>query len=129
MQIFRLLGYKMGVISIILLGIMPSCTLAKEVVLEAKDVQFFKIYEIKSSTSEELKISGLAFHSTMAVKNIKVIQEKETITIFVYLTPTKAGMSGNFDYTLPIPGSVNVINFGTSKVIIWKRGEGAILQG
>jgi hypothetical protein len=120
----RLLSCKLWVICTMLIGMLPSCSLGGETILEAKEVQFFKVNEINSATSHDLILSGLAFHSSLAVRNIKTIQEKDSMTIFVYLVPAKAGMSGNFEYLISIPSSVNTINFGNEKIAIWKRGVG-----
>lgn len=124
MQKNKLLSCKLWVICFMLIGLLPSCTMGKEIILEKKDVQFFKINEVNSNNSHELKLSGLAFHSSLAVSGMKTIQKNESLTIFVYLAPAKAGMSGNFEYTIAIPSLVNTINFGSEKAVIWKRGVG-----
>ena len=98
-----------------------ACAKGNEMILESKDIQFFKIEEIKRNNDLSLLISGLAFHSSLAVKKIETKIEGESLIVFVYLTPTRAGLSGSFSYELEIPSSVNSVRFGNGKNLIWKR--------
>jgi hypothetical protein len=117
----RLLKVKSWMMILFLMGISPSCTLGKSTVLELKDVQSFKANVISAPTADNLKLSGLAFHSSLAVSDIEIIRQKESITVIVYLAPAKNGMSGNFEYIISLPNSINTVKFGTEGAVIWKR--------
>lgn len=97
-----------------------------EITLEYRDVQFFAIREIKTNGNITLKISGLAFHSSMAVKKTEVITEGNIENVFVYLTPAKKGLSGNFELEFSVPNDIDKVQFGPDKRLIWKRGLGPI---
>lgn len=90
-------------------------------VLEKKDVQFFKVSDIPTRTPHALKISGLAFHSALAVEKISTITEGQSLTVFIHLVPAKPGLSGSFEYELTIPDSISDVKFGNEKVEIWNR--------
>jgi hypothetical protein len=102
---------------------LAACAQGSEMLLKAKDVQFFKVNEFRSSSSSvtKLEISGLAFHSSLAVREITKNEAGDELTIFVSLTPAKPGLSGNFAYEVTLPANINVVYFGEDKTVIWKR--------
>jgi hypothetical protein len=100
------------------------CSFGGEMILKFSDVQFFKIRETKSDPTISLEVSGLAFHSAMAVKETKVITEGNTETVFVDLTPAKKGLSGSFVFEFSVPNNIDIVQFGPDKHLIWKRGLG-----
>lgn len=91
-----------------------------QIQLDSKDVQFFKVEEVNSSPIT-LKISGLVFHSALAVQEITKSVDGPELFIQVKLTPVSKGLSGNFSYEVIIPQAVNVVYFGSDKKIIWER--------
>ena len=95
-------------------------------ILESKDVQFFEVVEATSAPSTLLKISGLAFHSSLGVGDMASKLEGDALTIFIHLVPVQKGSSGNFSYDIAVPIGVNVVRFGNEAVDIWKRGQGPI---
>ncbi|MBT1077315.1 hypothetical protein [Geobacter grbiciae] len=113
---------------ILLMLLLSSCSMTSKMALEFRDVQFFEIHETKSVPDMSLKISGLAFHSSLAVEKTEVIKEGDTATVFVYLTPTKKGLSGNFALEFPVPSNIDKVMFGPDKHLIWKRGVGPIKE-
>jgi hypothetical protein len=102
---------------------------AGDVVLEARDVQFFHVIEAKSPQAIDLQLSGLAMHSSMAVERTTTLQQRDSLAVMVHLTAARAGTSGTFAYTLPIPTGVNTVSFGNARVIIWQRGAGPVGPG
>ena len=94
---------------------------ADSMILDYKDVQFFKVHEKRNGATISLELSGLAFHSSLAVENIKTHNEDDSIVVLVYLTLARNALTGSFDYTLDVPENVNFVYFGTSKQLIWKR--------
>ncbi|MFZ0927926.1 MAG: hypothetical protein WAN11_04970, partial [Syntrophobacteraceae bacterium] len=44
---------------------------AGNVILEYKDVQFLKVHETRRGPNVSLELSGLAFHSSLAVESIE----------------------------------------------------------
>lgn len=73
---------------------LSCCSNMNKMALEFHDVQFFKIRETKIDPTITLEISGLAFHSSLAVSKTEVITQDNTETVFVYLTPAKKGLTG-----------------------------------
>ncbi len=106
---------------------LAACTGQRDnMLLDYNDVQFFKVREIKSVPLVSLEISGLAFHSSLAVESIETKTEADCMVILVHLVPTRTGLVGNFTYYLDIPKEINAVCFGTTKHIVWKRCVGAI---
>lgn len=91
-------------------------------ILEYKDVQFFKAEAEPPSAPTSLKISGLAFHSALSVGKITDENDAGSIVVLVHLIPATPGTSGSFAIDIPIPDSVNDVRFGNERVEIWKRG-------
>ncbi len=89
-------------------------------VLEQKDVQFFKVEEIKQKPIS-LRISGLAFHSSLVVSDLKIQKKDTSLLLLVFLSPSKEGLSGSFNYEVSVPDSANYVLFGNEKTVIWKR--------
>jgi hypothetical protein len=90
-------------------------------ILEHKDTQFLKVTELADRSPLALRVSGLAFHSGLAVDRITIQTRGSSLTIYVHLTPARAGLSGSFEHEVEIPTSVNEVQFGNSEVVIWRR--------
>lgn len=90
-------------------------------VLELKDVAGFKISETKNSDGLELEISGLAFHSSLAVQELITARRDGDLEVKVILTPTSKGRTGSFAYKLGVDGDVNRVLFGNERKVIWQR--------
>jgi hypothetical protein len=105
-----------------LIAFLPmACAWGDQMVLEAKDVQFLKVIEVNSSPAQVLRISGLAFHSSLAVDKVTANVDGNSLEVKVHLVPTRKGLTGNFTYEAAIPDSVDVVRFGNEKTVIWKR--------
>lgn len=102
-------------------------------ILKHSDVGAFEAKEIPGPT-RRLKISGFAFHSALFVSRVESKADGRVITVLVHLTgpvtttllhftgsARRFGRSGNFDYDLDIPGSVNEVRFGPEGTVIWRR--------
>lgn len=98
-----------------------ACAAGNDMVLEQKDIQFFKTEEIRNQQAIILKISGLAFHSSLAVSGIKTEQKASSLLVSVSLVPAREGLSGSFSFEVPIPASVKDVRFGSEKTVIWER--------
>jgi hypothetical protein len=116
----------LGPIFSMMLFLISSCAWGGQMILESKDVQFFKVSDEFLSKSNLLKISGLAFHSSLVVKEITTSQEGDVLNIYVHLVPAKKGLTGNFSYEISFPETVKIVRFGNNNIIIWKRGTGPI---
>jgi hypothetical protein len=103
--------------------LLAACTHHGDVLLNAKDVQFFNTKEIFSPSPlvTKLNVSGLAFHGSLAVREITKTEEGDGCTILVHLVAAQQGLSGSFHYELSLPSKVNVVYFGEDKTVIWKR--------
>jgi hypothetical protein len=102
-----------------------ACAIGKDMILELKDVQFFQAQQTSTSPIK-IKVSGLAFHSSMAVSEITTLQSNESIHILVHLVPATGNLSGKFDYELVVPDSINKVNFGNENALIWTSSEGIV---
>jgi hypothetical protein len=94
---------------------------ASDMILAYRDVQFFKVVELPSQKTTAIEISGLAFHSALAVEKITTDIKGKSLMVEVYLCPARPGLSGSFDYELSIPDSVNEVRFGGEKFVVWRR--------
>lgn len=107
---------------ILILTFTCSCTFAEsKMILEYKDIQFPKVVESDSDGVKSIAISGLAFHSSLAVGKIESKANDSIMTVYIYLVPARQGLSGSFDYTIAIPSSINKVLFGEQKTVIWER--------
>ena len=109
--------------------IITACTAAcgheGDMVLALNDVQFFKAQEI-STSPVTIRLSGLAFHSSLAVRNITTLQGSDSLQVLVHMAPAVSGMSGSFSYDLVVPASVDRVSFGEEKALIWDRSSGVV---
>lgn len=104
---------------------LTACAQEVDMILELKDIQFFKAQQTNSSPVT-IKLSGLAFHSSLAIKDVTASPYDESLQVIVHLTPVTSGLSGNLDYTLVVPTSVNTVSLGKGKVVIWERSTGIV---
>ena len=88
-------------------------------ILELKDVQNFQAIE-KRETSE-LQISGLAFHSALAVDKMTTERQGQDLIVELHLVRSRKGLSGSFNYTVAVPADVARVLFGKDRKEIWKR--------
>ena len=65
-------------------------------VLEYKDVQGFSLKVNKLSDSTEVELSGLAFHSSLAVKEMKTEIAGQKLIVKIILVEARKGLSGRF---------------------------------
>lgn len=99
-----------------------GCKEVDSMILEYEDIQFFKSELITNKNGENLvRISGLSFHSSMAVKNISSYTEGSSVIVLIHLTPTKQGLSGSFQHDIELSNTISSIKLGTKKHIIWER--------
>jgi hypothetical protein len=105
---------------------MVSCVYGDTTLLKYKDVQFFKIRETQSMPVVSLEISGLAFHSSLAVEKIETKTEDKSLVVLIYLTLAGRGLSGSFTSNFDIPENVDSVTFGPDRHLIWKRGVGPV---
>ena len=104
--------------AILLLACFCGCEEDK-MVLELKDVQNFQAVEKRDAS--ELQISGLAFHSALAVKKITEERQGQDLIVELHLVRARKGLSGSFNYTVGLPARVNRVLFGKDRKEIWKR--------
>jgi hypothetical protein len=121
---------KKASVLILFVGILlGGCDLIREPVLESKDVLGLKVEDHGADgSSPRLKISGLAFNSSMAVDKITTVEKNGAITVLVHLFRARRGTSGSFTYDLAVPTSVNEVRFGEQETEIWHRGIGVSPQ-
>ncbi|MFI5103207.1 MAG: hypothetical protein ACHP9V_07575 [Terriglobales bacterium] len=94
------------------------------IILEREAVIHLQVIELQHGRSTVVRISGLSGHSALSVKKITSHVENGEITVIVRLFLAREGTSGNFQYDVPVPESVNEIRFGQKKELIWRRESG-----
>jgi hypothetical protein len=104
---------------IVTLLLLCFCSCDKEMTLELKDVQDFKLVE-KRDTSQ-IEISGLAFHSALGVKKMTTERQGQDLIVKLHLVLAGEKYSPRFDYTVAVPSGVDRVLFGTDRKEIWKR--------
>jgi len=105
-------------ITILLLFCFCGCDEDK-MILELKDVQNFQVVEKRDAS--ELEISGLAFHSALAVKKMIMESHGQDLVVELHLVRARKGLSGSFNYTVTAPAEVKRVLFGKERKEIWKR--------
>src|SRR5689334_8047119 len=82
----------------------------KNMILELKDVQNFQLAEKRDVS--EVQISGLAFHSALAVDNLTTREDGQDLIVEVHLVRARKGLSGSFKYTVAVRPQTRRILFG-----------------
>jgi hypothetical protein len=116
MRVNRLVG-----LTIMLFISLVACAKDQSMILEKRDVQFFKVAEVNATSGNMLELSGLAFHSALVVRKLETIKEGNSLIVLIELVPTQPKMSGSFNYKIPIPAGVETVRFGKSREVIWSR--------
>lgn len=114
-----------SICSILILFLM-SCAYGCTTLLKYEDVQFYKLRETQSKPVVSLEISGLAFHSSLAVDKIKTKTKDKSLAVLVYMTLARRGLSGRFTYNFDVPERVDSVTFGPDKHLIWQRSVGPV---
>jgi hypothetical protein len=108
------------ILMIYILGI-GACAGLNAMTLEFKDVQSFSLSEDRNDGLLSLRISGLAFHSALAVERVETITKDDTIVVKVLLVPARSGLSGRFDHTVSVPSKIQRVVFGENGYQIWPK--------
>jgi len=113
-------------ISLFVLLLVTCVVHGEMMLLEYKDVQFFKVCETRSSPNVTLNVSGLAFHSALAVESVQTRADDNCMVVLVQLVPARSELTGSFTCDFDVPEEVNSVCFGPTKHVIWKRGAGTV---
>ena len=98
-----------------------ACARGEPIHLEARDIQFFKVSATQVDSKTTLHLSGLAFHSALAVDKLSQVRDGNTLRLTISLVPARPGLSGSFDYTIVIPPKTLRVTFGDEQKVIWAR--------
>jgi hypothetical protein len=90
-------------------------------ILELKDVQQFKVLEKHAQSQTNLELSGLCFHSALAVDGITLKTNDPDLVVMVRVALAHGQMSGSFDYNLVVPNQVDRVLFGRKENVVWTR--------
>lgn len=112
-------------IIIVIVFVSSACAQEGDMTLELKDVQFFQAKQIDSSPIT-IRLTGLVFHSSLGIRNVTTLRDNQSLQILVHLVPATAKFSGNLDYSVTVPSSIQSVTFGQTKAIIWDRDTGAV---
>lgn len=118
---YRSCRRRPGALACLLSIIAVSCAESHSRILEAKDVQSFEVSASRVGEHTRLHISGLAFHSALAVETLDKNIDGEALRLKIGLVLAKPGLSGTFDYAIDVPFNVAYVTFGNSQVVIWRR--------
>jgi hypothetical protein len=88
-------------------------------VLQLKDVQGLSV--TWSKEKRVLSVKGLAFHSALAVESMRIERKGNRLLILLYLVPARRGLSGSFEYEVPVPVDVREVLFGSKAESIWRE--------
>jgi hypothetical protein len=106
--------------------VLAACSLGDHaMILEAPDVQFFKV-EQTGGSPVSLRLTGLAFHSSYVVRGVSTARDGRTLRVLVQLALATNGGSGNLDHSVTIPDDVDAVAFGNKRVMIWQREKGVL---
>lgn len=94
--------------------------LAHPKIAESKDVRFDELKVTSSSNGRILHMSGLVFHSALAVSDVKSRQSGSSIIVEVKLSPAKSGMSGHFEADIPLKPDTSRVLFGRELASVWE---------
>lgn len=101
-----------------------ACSDGETMTLEKDDVQFLKITPLPDEErATSIVVSGLAFHSGLAVSTHAIEQEEGATTLLVTLVPARQGLSGSFEIPVEVGPDVTVVRFGSKKAPIWHRSR------
>jgi len=89
-------------------------------VLEYADVQNFALTEKVSEGVTSLQVSGLAFHSALAVERMVTEVQADTLCLKLVLVPARRELSGSFNYTVRVPETVRCVVFGNRRHVVWR---------
>jgi hypothetical protein len=98
-----------------------SCSVNQGEILEAKDVQFLKVETLKQTPGINLRITGLAFKSSMSVDRITEERHGSQLNILVHLKLARPGTSGSFAHEVRVQDWTDHVTFGKAEKIIWSR--------
>jgi hypothetical protein len=88
-------------------------------IVKGRDVRFYKIAEVRAPSGRAVRVSGLVFHSSLAVERIVQKRAGDAVILKVFLTPARGALSGSFDVDVPISEEVKRVLFGEPPVEIW----------
>jgi hypothetical protein len=103
----------------VLASLLSFCGCGGNKILELKDVQNFHVVE--SPDKSALEVSGLAFHSALAVEGMTTERRGDDLTVELRLVLARKGLSGSFSYAVGVPVGVNRVLFGRDRKEIWRR--------
>ena len=111
--------------ALLFVGLAVGCAEDRSSVLEVKDVQFFEATASNAEGHTHLHISGLAFHSALAVKELEQNVDGASLHLAIVLVPARPGLSGSFDYVIDVPAACKTVTFGKSNAVVWRRAKDA----
>lgn len=94
---------------------------SKPMILEAKDIQNLQVTANREPNGTTIRVSGLAFHSALAVKDFEIKREGKTLVLSLHLVRAQKGLSGSFAYSVPLPDGVERVLIGVNRVEIWPK--------
>ena len=101
--------------------LLAACAGVGAKTLELRDVQNFSMTETLQDGQWALRLSGLAFHSALAVERVETVRRADALVVKVLLSVETRGKTGQFDFVVDVPPGVERVLFGEEGRQIWPR--------
>jgi hypothetical protein len=89
-------------------------------VLGGKEAFRLNVLEMHDATGTVVRVSGLC-GPALVVKKITTKRDNTSIVVLVHVMLARPGATGEFEYDVAVPDSVNEIRFGRNEALIWTR--------
>jgi hypothetical protein len=73
--------------------------------------------------STVVRITGYEGHSAYSIKKVTQERAGSSIVVLVYLFIARAPDTRDLNIDISVPESVNEIQFGKQRTLVWKRGQ------
>ena len=74
----------------------------------------------------KLSVEGTVMHSSLGVRDTKVIEDDDTLFIKSYLDMSHASPYIRYCICIDVPKKINEVRFGNDGTLIWKRRLGPV---
>ena len=90
-------------------------------ILSLRDAMSFSAIVSSNNGKNIITVSGFSGDSSMGVYNVSSQEHGDKLLIIVLETLTRAGLTGNFQYSVEIKQNINYVCFGSLSDVIWRR--------
>lgn len=87
--------------------------------VDARDIKFYEVAEVETPKGRAVRIEGLVMHSSLAVNDIVLRRNEHDVTIEVYITQFRKGLSGSFTTEVLLDSGIKRIIVGPTANEVW----------